>query len=156
VSLVYDHTPGGLLVAREAADAVSIQRALKSFDPRLMLDYAIDPDWGRLVWQVLCKTGGDTPPSVVCRWRGPDGEPLPLSHGLVEQAKRLHAESRAPKPDVLAENDRRTEQVRAEAEAELDDIGRHITRALKGNYSAVFPRGPHLRRRQGHDVTDVR
>lgn len=159
--LVYDHDPGsGLLVARQGAEEASVRRALKDFDDRLMLDYAIDEEWGRLVWQVLCRTGSTTPPHVVCRWRADEGdptsEPLPLSHGLVERVKRLHVTSRAPRVDVDALNDQHIEQVRGEADAELEEYAAELVDRLKGKSGALLPRGTYRRRTIGRDITGIR
>lgn len=155
--LVYDHHPSGLVVANQAADEASVRRALKQFDGRLMLDYAIDPEWGRVVWQVLCKTGSTTPPMVVCRWRDErTGEPLPLSHGLVEKAKRQHSESRAPKLDALEENDRLQEKIRVEDSEELDEYAKEVVERLRGKKSHNLPRGRYRRNTDFANVTDVR
>lgn len=153
--LVYDHDPGsGLLVAREGAEEASVRRALKQFDPRLMLDYAIDTEWGRTVWQVLCRTGPDTPPAVVCRWRNPvSGEPLPLSHGLVERVRHLHVESRAPKPDADADNDALLARRRAEADEVTEQYAAELVDRLRERTLRCLPRGRYRRRTAFRDIT---
>lgn len=156
VPLVYDHDPSGLLVARESASEEAVRRALKQLDSRLMLDYMIDTEWQRTVWQVLCRVSADQPPAVVCRWRGVDGEPLPLSHGLVEKVRGLHMDSRAPRVDADAENQRLRDRIDADADAELEEIARELVPRLQGKKSSVLPRGLHRRGTAFADVTDIR
>lgn len=157
MALVYDHAPSGLLVAREAAGEPSVRAALKQLDSRLMLDYMIDPTWQRQVWQVLCHVATDQPPMVVCRWRDDaTGEPLPLSHGLVDRVRNLHVESRAPKPDPDIENDRHRERLTADADAEIDFYAEELVDRLQGKKAYLLPRGAHRRNRQFPNVTGIR
>lgn len=157
MGLVYDHDPRtGLVVAHQGAEEASVRAALKQFDARLMLDYAIDTDWGCVVWQVLCRTGSDTPPLVVCRWRetdDPASKPLPLSHGLVEKAKRLHVESRAPKPDADADNAVLRARQNADADAELEEYAAELVDRLRERTLRSLPRG---RYRRNTDFRDIR
>lgn len=154
--LAYDHTPSGLIVPAGSHEA-SVQAALKAHDPALMLDYAIDPAWGRQVWQVLRRVTSQGQVEVVCRWRDPvSGEPLPLSHGLVDHVRNLSIESRAPVVDHDAENDRLRERNAADAEAEIHEYTRTLVRRLRGIDSTVLPRGVYRRNTQFRNVTDVR
>jgi hypothetical protein len=155
VPLVHHETPSGLVVATQASDETSVRRALKQFDDRLMLDKMIDPDWGRIVWQVLCRVAADQPPRVVFRWRGPDGEPLPLSHGLVEQAKRLHVASRAPREDPAAANDRLRARHEEAAGEEIEFYAAELVERVKGKKSHLLPRGLHRRNRMFPNVTGI-
>lgn len=155
--LVYDHNPTGLVVAREGAGESSVRHALKQHDQRLMLDYAIDTDWGKKVWQVLCKTGSDTPPAVVCRWRDEQtGEPLELSHGLVDHVKRLDVNGRGRQIEADAANREMRARLEQDADAEIDWYARQLVKKLKGTSGIVLPRGQYRRRTQFADVTDVR
>lgn len=157
MTLVYDHDPGsGLVVAREGAEEASVRAALKQFDSRLMLDYALDTYWERTVWQVLCRTGSDTPPMVVCRWRetdDPASMPLPLSHGLVEKVKRLHVESRAPKVNADADNDALKASLKADADAEIEEYASELVDRLRGRTLRSLPRGRYRRNTDFRDIT---
>lgn len=157
MALVYEHDPhSGLAVAREGADEASVRAALKAFDSRLMLDHAIDTDWQRVVWQVLCRTGPDTPPSVVCRWRettDPASEPLPLSHGLVEKVKRLHVESRALRADADADNDALRARQHADADAEIEEYAAELVDRLRGRTLRPLPRGHYRRNTEFRDIS---
>lgn len=156
--LVYDHNPTGLVVAREGAGESTVRRALKQHDPRLMLDYVLDTDWGgRQVWQVMVRVSGDAPPHVVCRWRNEQtGEPLELSLGLVEKVRALDLNSRAPKVDPDAENQQMRDALIAAADAEIEWYGEELVKRLKGTTGYLLPRGAHRRNREFPNVTDVR
>lgn len=157
MSLMYDHHPSGLLVAHQEAGEKTVRAALKQMDSRLLLDYAIDPVWQRQVWQVLCRHTTDLPPSVVCRWRDETtGEPLPLSHGLVDRVRSLHMESRAPKVDPDADNDRLKAELAKDGDAELEFYAEELVDRLKGKKAYLLPRGLHRRNRQFPNITEIR
>lgn len=155
--LVYDHNPTGLVVAREGSSEASVRAALKQHDGRLMLDYAIDQEWQKQVWQVMCKTGADTPPMVVCRWRDDQtGEPLELSHGLVDKVKRLDLNGRHKNIEADAANRELRERMDADADAELEWYSAELVKQLRGKSSAILPRGGYRRNTRFANVTDVR
>lgn len=142
----------GLVLAQEGADEAAVRRALKQFDPRLMLARdEIDRRTGRIVYVVLCRTGGDTPPTRVCSWRDNDGAPLPLSHGLVEQVKHLHAGSRAPRVDVERANAELVARQQAAEQEELEAYAADVVERLRGRRSYLLPRGIARRRTQFPD-----
>lgn len=141
----------GLVLACEGADEAAVRRALKQFDQRLMLDKLPDDQHQAFVYVVLCRTGSDTPPHRILSWRDDDGRPLPLSHAIVEEAKRLHAGSRAPRVDVDAENDRLVARQQAEEREELEAYAADIVERLRGRTSYLLPRGIGRRRTQFPD-----
>lgn len=153
MTLVHNRLSSGLVVASQAADESSVRRALKQHDPALILT-PDNPDDGPIVWTVLKRVGDGV--HVVCRYRDEHGNPLPLSHGLVEYVKRLDLNSRAPKVDVMAENDRLRERVREDDSAELEEYAAELVERLRGKKSHMLPRGLHRRRTQFPNVTDVR
>ena len=119
---------GGLTVATSSSDYQSVQRAIKEIDDCYMLDDLS----GAGDWVVLCRRGSEMPPDVVVTWRDENGNPLPLSSGLVEKVKRLRADSRwtEPDPDVL--NEKLRERNRVEFEDHVDEITRkHTNRELR-------------------------
>lgn len=81
---------GGLYVASEASDEDSIARALKRFDRDLILTWELDAH-GRRVYEVHKIVSRDRPALLVLRWaeRGGIGEPIPLSHALLDEVARL-------------------------------------------------------------------
>lgn len=155
--LIESRLNSGLVVATSASDEVSVRRALKQHDPDLTLTPDIDDETGRIVWTVMKRVGEGR--HVVCRWRDeqhPDRPPLPLSHGLVEQVKRLDLNSRAPRVDVQAENDRRRERQREDDTEMLAEYAHDLVRRLRGRSTPVLPRGAYRRNTHFRDVTDVR
>ena len=119
---------GGLHVATHSADYRSVQAAIKQIDDRYMLDDVT----GTGDWLVLCRTGSETPPLVVCSWRDERGRPLPLSSGLVEKVKRLRADSRWTEPDPREMNEKLREANRRETDDVIGEIVRkHTNRPLR-------------------------
>lgn len=155
--LIESRLNSGLVLATNATDEASVRRALKQHDPDLTLTPDVDPDTNRIVWTVMKRVGETR--HVVCRWRDnqhPDRPPLPLSHGLVEHVKRLDVNSRAPRVDVQAENDRRRERQREEDTEMIAEYARELAKRLHGNATPALPRGVYRRNTQFANVTDVR
>lgn len=151
--LVHNRLDSGLVVASQAADESSVRRALKQHDPALMLT-PDNPGDGPIVWTVLKRVGEGA--HVVCRYRDEHGNPLPLSHGLVEHVKRLDLNSRAPRVDALEENDRFQQKIREEDSAELEAYAAELVERLRGKKSHNLPRGRYRRRTDFANVTGIR
>jgi len=144
VRLVYSKTDSGLLVAEESAEGAAVARALRDHDSELRLVPQHSESLGGRYWAVYRYAGSEKPAEPVCTWLGENGEPIPLSFGLVEKVKRLDRSSRDETPEADAANaalkvsndrerDRRVEDL-------VDDWYRREGRL------AVLPRGQHLRR----------
>lgn len=158
MSLTYDHelTDSGLLVPKGSQEA-SVRASLKAHDPGLMLDYALDQQHGKTVWQVLKRVSADRPPMVVCRWRDQlTGEPLPLSHQLVEHVKGLDLNSRAPRIDADAANEVARKRREQDADAELEEYAAELVDRLRGRTIRNLPRGTYRRNTQFRDITGIR
>lgn len=131
----------GLLVAERAAVPRSVADALRRLDPRLELRQERDEAWQAFVWRVFVAQP-DRPSVWLFDWREETGDggsrPLPLSHGLVEEAAARRLGSRRPVEDPLEANDRRAEAERRQ------DVAEHLALAeeaeRRGRRQAVLPR----------------
>lgn len=157
MSLVEHRLTSGLFVASQASDEASVRRALKAHDPDLALTPDVDDETGQIVWTVMKRVGEQR--YIVCRWRDethPDRTPLPLSHGLVEHVKRLDLNSRAPRIDVQAENDRLQASQREAADEEIEWYSAELVDRLRGRTLRPSPRGQRRRGAQFPNLTDIR
>lgn len=142
MSLVY-LPRGGIVVASEAADERSLSEALKRFDPDLVLTWELD-DRGRQVYEVRKLVGRDRPALLVCRWTDDYGEPLPLSHALLDHVKQHQRGGRLAQWEE--DERRRDESERAEAFEEALEIARDTLDRVSGKKLSPLHRGAHLRR----------
>lgn len=118
MSLVYSRSDSGLVIAEHGQDEAAVARALKQHDRELRLVQQVDPATGRLRWCVYSYQGPDRPALFVYAWQTQTGEPLPLSHRLVDEVKAQDRNSRAPRP---TEDDLdRQQAVRKERDWERD------------------------------------
>jgi len=127
VGLVYS-SYGGLTVAEHGADEASVRAALKKLDPDLRL--VRDDTEGR-VYRVFKFLGPSTPAVWICDWRSDDGEPLPLTHRLVDRVAGLRVGSRMPESDPVENNRRLEEEAAVERRERLDELARDGERRMK-------------------------
>lgn len=87
---IYSRHGGSLLVAENSTDEASVRAALKRFDPGLILSWEQDREWEMQVWNVHYLLSFDLPARFILSWRENGvGKPLPLTHSLVDEVKRL-------------------------------------------------------------------
>lgn len=87
---IYSRHGGNLLVAEHGASEASVRAALKDFDRRLVLSWEHDDTHQTQVWNVHLVHSQDLPALFICSWRENGvGRPLPLTHSLVDEVKRL-------------------------------------------------------------------
>lgn len=143
MTLVYSGTGSGLVVAEHACGEPEVAHLLRQLDRRLVLTWEVDEEHHARVWRVFRRMGSDRPAVWICDWRDDYGNPLPLSSRLVDRVRDLSVNSRAPKPDAQAHNER----VRAEADKqfqeETDDIARW--HGARHGRLACLPRSQSLR-----------
>lgn len=133
----------GLTLVEDSRDERDIQAELEQIDDRLFLSWEIDR--GRQLYRVLYDRG-DEPPAPIAEWRGSDGEPLPLSSGLVELVKSLRPREGVDLGAAQRANEERAARQRADFEYEVDEAARDIGPRISDKRSAVLHRGVHLRR----------
>lgn len=129
----------GLIVAENSADERTIQRALKDFDPHLVLTWEVDPT-GVQVWNVHYVESGDRPAIFIAAWRDDYGTPLPLSSSLVDKVKSLRAGVDWVKV-ADEENRRLVERRRREAESDMDQVAAEYQPYIDDRRSFGFRRG---------------
>lgn len=134
---------GELVVAAHAADERAITRALKQLDDRLVLAINLDEETGQHVWQVLVRYGGDRPAQVVMSWRNEYGKPLPLSHALVEEVKRLRETDTFAA--MVAHNRNMREAGNHDDFLEATEIAAEMIPYIKGRRGGGLRRGVGLR-----------
>lgn len=142
MSLVYFRR-GGIVVASQASDERSIADALKRFDPDLVLTWELD-DQGRQVYEVHKVVGQDRPAVFICRWQDEYGEPLPLSHALLDLVAQLRrgGVEKAKQEQMRKEREATERDIYEEAK----EIVRDMLPRVKGKRSSPLPRGVYLRR----------
>ena len=140
MSLVF-HEEGGITVARHSADERSVSEALKRFDPDLVLTWELDSQ-GRQVYEVRKIVGRDRPALLICQWLDDYGEPLPLSHALLDLVVRL----RRGGSDPAERNRRMLETQEREAAEAAYEIAADMLPRIAGKRIPVLHRGVHLRR----------
>jgi hypothetical protein len=109
VSLVYSRSDSGLVVANQAADEASVERALKQLDRQLELQCWPSLD-GPPLYKVVARLSDDRPPVTVLVWQTEQAEPLPLSSRLIDEVQRLDRNSRGEYLDDDERNRRLAEQ----------------------------------------------
>ena len=145
----------GLHVVEDNTTFAAVDAALYAVDQQLFLTWEVED--GAKLYRVLFDRG-DNPPAEIARWVNERGQPLPLSHGLVELVKSLrprdgvvdfHAAQRA--------NEAREAEKIADFDAEVDEIVADMGPRAEGKKRAVLHRGQHLRMarsRSGHHGKD--
>jgi hypothetical protein len=84
----------GLIVSQYGSDHASLERELRKRDPLLSLQGWPSQTHGRILWKVVRYAGPDRPPDTVCVWQSEQGEPFPLSSGLLDLVDRLDRNTR--------------------------------------------------------------
>lgn len=106
--MLYRQTDSGLLLAEGEA---AVAAALYEYDRNLKLRSSEDAA-GRVWWSVRAHVGSEMPDRFVCVWVDEDGNPLPLSWGLLDLVKQLDPNTRS----VYLNEDERDAKHRAEVE----------------------------------------
>jgi hypothetical protein len=135
-------TRGGLYVAEDSYDFQSVARALREYDPELRL--VPQEQGGVRVYKVFKYRGDDKPAEFVAGWWDEQLRPLPLSHRLVDEVKRLRPENRHKRVDEDEFNAALREERRRDSERELEALADEA--AKRSRTSPVLHRGQHLRR----------
>jgi hypothetical protein len=122
-------------------DEAAVARALKEYDRDLVLIPQDSDHYGRRIYKVARKVGGDRPVEWVVSWRTREGEALPLSHRLVEKVKELDLNSRnkVDDPDDL------NAQLRAERQRDLDREMENLREDWSMKSRPILPRSQSLR-----------
>lgn len=134
----------GLTLVEDSLDEQAVQAQLALIDDRLYLSWEVRR--GRQLYRVLYDRGDQTP-APIAEWCGPNGEPLPLSSGLVEHVKSLR-----PRDGIVdlegpqRRNEERAAKLKAESDAAMDEIAADVGPRISDKRSAVLHRGVHLRR----------
>lgn len=120
-------------------DEKAIDRDLKRLDEGLFLDKERDRQSGGLVWTVRHQIGSGVTPPLVLEWRDRQGNPLPLSSGIVYAVEKRKANfGRDLLQESMAANDALEEKQNAEAAEELEEIVRDFKKHYAlGNFSVV-------------------
>ena len=131
------HSATGLLVAENAADERSVRRELQRLDPTLVLTQEMHPS--KRLEYVVVKTFTDGSALTLTRWRDDvTGQPLPLSHGLVEKVKRMDPNTRAPQLDTARHNAELQDRIEQRMLEAAEEVARE--RELAKGRSPVFHR----------------
>lgn len=137
---------GGLLVAENASDERSVGEALRRVDDDLRLvPWEID-DIGRTLYKVYKYLGPNHPAAFICAWTDDYGEPLPLSHRLVDKVNSLRPDSYLRQPDPDEVNERLRQERLDEIEDGMREISEEFSRRAERGFMAVLHRGQGLRR----------
>jgi hypothetical protein len=122
VSLVYSRTGSGLVVASHGSDEASVARALKQHDHALRLVRQGDPHTGVVRWCVYAYQGPDREAVCVTAWVNDAGDPLPLSHALVDRVISQDKNSRAERVGEDELNRRAAEARQRQWEDDIDAL----------------------------------
>ena len=119
-------TESGLVVAEEVIGEPAFKHALEQFDARLSLQFR--PPY----YVVVCQVNDHYAP-VIATWMDLNGNPLPLSSGLVEKVKAWHVGARN-RPETV-------DEFNARRQAELErDIARELE-AIRDDHRPYVDRG---------------
>ena len=137
----YLETDSGLAVPLTGADEASVSRALKEYDPDLLLIPQDSDVYGRRIYRVARRVGGDRPVQWIVTWRTREGDALPLSHRLVEKVKELdlNSRNRVDDPDDL------NAQLRVERERDLEREMENLREDWMRKSIPILPRSQALR-----------
>jgi hypothetical protein len=139
MGLSYRQTDSGLLLAEEES---AVAESLWEYDRNLKLRSAVDAA-GRTFWSVRAHVGGDIPDRLVCVWVDEQGNPLPLSSGLLELVKQLDPNTRSVYLDEDTRNERRRAEVEKVARQRDADLADDM---IPKHGRPVLPRSQSLRR----------
>ena len=142
-------TDSGLAVPLTGADEASVNRALKEYDPDLVLVPQDSDVYGRRIYRVARKVGGDRPVEWIVTWRTREGDALPLSHRLVEKVKELDLNSRNKVDDPDDLNARLKSERQKDYETYMDDMVRDHLGTHKGRFITPRSQALALARRRG-------
>lgn len=121
-------------MAEEVIGEPAITHALKQIDRRLVLQHR--PPY----YVVVCLVNDHYAP-VVATWMDLHGNPLPLSHGLVEKVKAWQIGARNQPEGVDAHNERRQRELQKDRERELEQLrGDHVASIERGQTQVTFAR----------------
>ena len=122
---------GSIAVVQETADTRQINRALRTLDPNLFLDFETVHPYG-LVPLIKEHLGSGIAPLEVFRWQNPDGSPRPLCMAMVDEFKRQAATRSADGVRKAAEANRdRKQKLHAEAQEAIDDIHKEHAKRVR-------------------------
>jgi hypothetical protein len=133
----------GLTLVEDSLDERAVQRELELIDDRLFLSWEISH--GRRLYRVLYDRG-DEAPAPIAEWRGPNGEPLPLSSGLVELVKSLRPRGGVDLEASQKANEALRERQLRDFDYDVDEAAADVGPRISDKRSAVLHRGVHLRR----------
>lgn len=145
----YLETDSGLAVPLTGADEASVARALKEYDPDLRLIPQDSDAYGRRIYRVARRVGGDRPVQWVVTWRTREGDALPLSHRLVEKVKELDLNTRARVDDPDDLNAALKDERRKDYDTDMDEIVRDHLKTHKGRFITPRSQALALARRRG-------
>lgn len=115
MTLVSRTLSSGFVVAEHGFDEAQLQRALTQIDG----DYVLwPPDATSPYYRVMCRVSDWQPAVPVVTWMGANGEPLPLSSGLIDEVQKWRPENRG-KRGLTA--DEHNERQRADARRLQDE-----------------------------------
>lgn len=127
---------GGIVVAEYAQDESQIQRALTQIEDRLIL---WPPDGMCPYYRVARNVSDWQEPEIIASWKDTNGNPLPLSSGLIDEVDRLRRDARNKGLDVDAYNAKRTEDLEADRAARGQQIiEEHRAKVERGRTSVSF------------------
>jgi hypothetical protein len=148
VSLGYQRSDSGLVLPITGADEASVITELKKIDPDLILfvpgmEISGEPAVNRWGWRVYRKRGGDQPPEFVCAWMDKWGNlHNELSHGLVDEVRRLDKNTRGRQLDEVVREELRRQEFERDQEARGEGIADNWVRK---HGTPVLPRSQSLR-----------
>lgn len=125
MGLVMRETGSGLVLAEQGGDEASISRAIKEIDSHYVLQRHESDVAGKHVYVVVCIVSEDQPAIRILTWDDGNGNPRPLSSGLVEEVKKWRPEARGRRGlDADQHNAKlreQTEQLRRDELAAVSD-----------------------------------
>lgn len=132
----------GLVLARERSDSATLERQLKQIDRELALQAWPSLD-GPPTWKVVRYCGPDRPPETICSWVTGEGDPLPLTEGILDMVRQLDRNTRSDYDDADARNEKFKAKLAKQTERDEE--------ALIGDWRfphgrPVLPRSQSLRR----------
>ena len=96
-----------LAVVYLPADAQAISAELRKIDPELFLDPEWSPEYKALFYTVKFWNGerAPHPVTVVVDWRDKNGRPRELTHGIVDEVKRIGSQGGVSIREVIKKNE---------------------------------------------------
>lgn len=142
------HRHGALTVMSHERPDDIYKDALARIDRRLFLERQVTLA-GEVVWCLVLDAGMDIGPVTLLEWRGRDGEPLELSSGILEEARRMKQQLDSGEDvarNVMLANQRLIERRRLDSMSQYQDVVADMMPRMSGKRSAVLHRGVYLRR----------